>query len=367
MADIFVNHTGDDTTGTHEGTAYNELQTAINNSADGDKIWVKIDGVYYIDTPIDISVTAGYNNGRLIEGYYSRTGDCRRGQPYFGYRAIFDGQGLTMNCFDYIGSEWVLANLHATNVDGYLFNFGTTGIQKTLINCSGDKTGHSGKYQLYSNYTYQRLIMTDCHFVNDYYVMMAKGYAIITKNCWFESTGETYNGCVSGAGCYFFSGNNCAFISRHDAGSNYCLNRLYSLELINSIVAGNFCINVNSGIYNHILAVNNYFCTNSRALNCYYGTGGLFDYNATNFPIWGTYQFVRMGENNITEVNPYQNFQDWDNRDFSLKQDSILIAAGQPVLSGLDGSNPKYTGQANIGPYLAFPKPTPKLLFKQGG
>ena len=367
MADIYVNHTGDNTTGQSEATAYNDLQTAINNGANGDKIWIKIDGIYYIGVPVDVSPNASYTNGRLIEAYYQSPGDCRRGQPYFGYRAVFDGQGLAMNCFDYISSEWVLANLHATNVNGYLFNFGTAGYHRTLINCSGDETGHSSKYQLYSGYSYLRLIMVDCHFINNYDNIYARGYAFFLKNCWIQNTNVTYNTCIKGSSCYSFSAHNCAFISRYDGGARYCLDHLYALHLTNCIIKGQSCITCNSSIFNHILAVNNYFASDYKVLNCSYGAGGLFDYNATNMSNFGTHKMAVFGEHNLPSISFYDNFVDWDNNDFRLQKNSVLKDAGQPILVGSDGTDISYDGTANIGPYIELPKPTPQRLFIQGG
>jgi hypothetical protein len=212
-----------------------------------------------------------------------------------------------------------------------------------------------------------RLIMVDCHFVNNYYNMQPKGYTTVAKNCWFESTSANFNGCIVGSSCYSFSAHNCVFMTRYETDAKHCLDRLYALELTNCIVVGHFCLTDNSGIFNHVLALNNYFFTNTKVLNFYYGTGGLFDYNACNLSDWGTHKFVRFGEHNLNNIDPYDNFVDWDNRDFRLQKNSILAGAGQPVLVGSDGQNGQYSGVANIGPYTELPQSTPRQLFIQGG
>jgi hypothetical protein len=82
---------------------------------------------------------------------------------------------------------------------------------------------------------------------------------------------------------------------------------------------------------------------------------------------FGTYKFAFFGENNLTGISQYENFTDFDNKDFTLKNNSVLKYAGQPVLAGSDGSNISFDGIANIGPYMQLPKPTNSSIFKQGG
>ena len=121
MADKYVNHTGDNTNGLSEATAFNSILTGINNLGNGETLWVKKDSPYLLSATLTIDTSGYANSPKTIEGYVQTPGDCRYGGAYYGQRPEISGQNGSYNVIKFSdASFWRLRNLLISNIgSGY--------------------------------------------------------------------------------------------------------------------------------------------------------------------------------------------------------------------------------------------------------
>jgi len=369
MPELFVNHTGDNTDGLSEATAFNDIQTAINNAASDYIIWGKIDGTYYTNAvTITFPISASYSNEEWIriEGYVDAPGDCRRGHVHYGQRLLVDGGGVN-NLFVLDRSNLLLANICGSNcTTAYYIGYNSYTYAITVQNCA-TLGSVSWAFQGGSSYYNNGLWVED-----GYYQSGAKFYAkyTILKDVIFHAS-KSYDLVWLTCGDAY----NCAFINNYGGTGPQSPGYRYGLYANHGFVTVRNCYLEGSGGINN--AYLTYLIEYNNIFNCYhtvspyYNNGNILisDFSATNRPSWSASGVLTDGNGRLSGINLMDEYEDLASYDFTLKPKSILRTAGWGGLSGLDVENMRSKTQYSdyIGPCGISIKKEPEHIFTQGG
>lgn len=343
-ANIYVNHTGSDTSPYDTEEKGTDLATAIGAASSFDVILIKADSMYTVNTEIDISSGKYY---LTIKGYHTTPGDCDYGGTYYkapisGY-AVFDGSADYVIDVNYSLREITFENVKTTT-SPLIKNSNTTIYYNTLIslrNCSFQSSERNNVSNMTGYVAY------DCDFVTsgnrggisitwtdveDVIVPIA-----VFDRCTF-TIGETYCEEPFNIDGEALDNNNAAYIRISNclidasAGGCYEAIKVYgiadgamTLDVYNNTIYGGPDKNiveairssVNTNCYNNIIyGVENVFHddggrTHSFFNNCYYHYDSLDGYVA------GT-----------GDINADPQFTDAANGDFTLLPTSPCIDAG---------------------------------------